>query len=153
MKLWPSGIWVLVATMLLTLWGVAAAERTYVGSRTCASCHEQEYKNYSTYAKKSHSFNAVEKMAAGLTAAELRDCYTCHTTGYGKPGGFVSKEATPELRDAGCEVCHGPGSAHAESGAAADIDRHPTMETCQTCHTTSRVAAFSFRPLIFGGAH
>lgn len=153
MNLGPTGIWLLALGLLLTVGGAAVAEKTYVGSQTCASCHEQEYKNYSTYAKKSHSYRAVEKMAAGLTATELRDCYSCHTTGYGKPGGFVSKEATPELKDAGCEVCHGPGSLHAQSGAATDIDRRPSPEVCESCHTSSRVAAFNYRPLLYGGAH
>jgi hypothetical protein len=119
----------------------------------CASCHEEEYRNFTTYAKKSHSFQAVQKMAAGLSATELRDCYGCHTTGYGKPGGFESPQTTPDLAYAGCEVCHGPGSVHAESGSKADIDACPSRELCDTCHTSARVAAFNYRPLRYGGAH
>lgn len=152
MKLWPSGTCLLVAALLLA-GGAAATERRYVGARACASCHEEEYRNFTTYAKKSHSFEAIEKMRSGLTAAEVRECYGCHTTGYGKSGGFESPETTPELKIAGCEVCHGPGSAHVESGALSDIDARPSRQLCESCHTASRVQAFNYRPLVYGGAH
>ena len=42
--------------------------------------------------------------------------------GYGKPGGFRSEHETPGLKEPGCEVCHGPGSIHAASRDARDID-------------------------------
>jgi hypothetical protein len=150
---WPGRCCLLLSILLLAGGAALAAERLYVGSRTCGSCHEEEYRNYTTYAKKSHSFEAIRKMAEGLTPAEIKECYGCHTTGYGKPGGFQTVEATPELQNAGCEVCHGPGSVHAETGSPADINRHPSLETCNTCHTSSRVAAFNYRPLVYGGAH
>lgn len=139
--------------LVLAAVSAQAADKRYIGSSACGSCHQKEYNNFTTYAKKAHSWRSVEKMAPGLSGAELQECYTCHTTGYGKAGGFVSKEQTPELRDAGCEVCHGPGSAHAESGSKADIDAHPTGQICESCHTSSRVQAFNYRPLIYGGAH
>jgi hypothetical protein len=149
---WRLGGFVLLAA-LMTAAGSLAAEKQYVGAKTCGSCHEEEYKRFTSYAKKSHSFRAIEKMRSELTAAELNECYACHTTGYGKPGGFQSAEATPDLKDAGCEVCHGPGSVHAETGAKEDICLKPGLQTCEQCHTTTRVKAFNYRPLIYGGAH
>jgi hypothetical protein len=151
MKLWLLGLFLLAAVLLAG--EAAAADAHYVGSGTCSSCHSEEYKNFSTYAKKSHSYEHLKKLAGGLTQSELQDCYHCHTTGYGKPGGFESVEKTPELQNAGCEVCHGPGSAHAGSGKKADINGHPTRQVCDTCHTSSRVQAFNYRPLVYGGAH
>src|SRR4030042_5842574 len=81
----------------------------YVGSDACKDCHEKEYNSFMTYAKKSKSFESIERVRKGLTEEEIKGCYFCHTTGYGKPGGFVSPEKTPHLKNAGCEVCHGPG--------------------------------------------
>ncbi len=132
--------------------GQARASRTYVGSKACAQCHETEYANFSRYAKKAHSFDSVAKMADKLTPSELAQCYKCHTTGYGKPGGFVSPQQTPHLKNAGCEVCHGPGSMHVESEDPEDLDT-VSMDGCKSCHDTSRVAEFGFKPMLYGGAH
>lgn len=145
--------------VMLLLFSFALAEsidaptNSYVGSTTCQGCHEKEYQNFVKYARKSNSFKSVLKMKGGLTGEEIERCYDCHTTGHGKPGGFVSLEKTPELKDAGCEVCHGPGRIHAESGDPDDIERGVKLDTCQECHTQERVAAFRYRPLLHGGGH
>ncbi len=119
----------------------------------CKQCHPDEYQSFMAYAKKSRSFHSVERMKKGLTQEELRQCYSCHTTGYGRPGGFVSPEETPQLKNAGCEVCHGPGSVHVKTGDPKDIKAKLTMNDCKSCHTSERIRAFRFRPLIHGGAH
>ncbi|MEC4676514.1 MAG: hypothetical protein VST72_06295, partial [Nitrospirota bacterium] len=38
----------------------------YVGSSVCGHCHQAEYDKFMTYAKKSRSFESVEKMKKGL---------------------------------------------------------------------------------------
>jgi hypothetical protein len=59
-------------------------------------------------------------------------CMQCHTTGFGLPGGFVSRTSSPQLVNVGCESCHGPSQAHVEKPkirtpfAAAD--------QCIRCH-------------------
>jgi len=125
----------------------------FVGSDSCMGCHEQEYENFTKYARKSHSFQSVLKMKKGLTSDEVKACYMCHTTGYGKPRGFVSLEQTPELKDAGCEVCHGPGGRHVESEDPSDLGGTVTIQICQKCHTEERVSAFRYKPMVHGGAH
>jgi hypothetical protein len=134
-------------------WAQGPKLGTYVGSDACLLCHEAEYENFSRYARKSHSFQSVLKMTKGLTQDEVKECYACHTTGYGRPGGFVSLEQTPELKDAGCEVCHGPGGRHSETENPDHIVGKVTIDTCNKCHTEERVSAFRYRPLIHGGAH
>lgn len=126
---------------------------TYVGSKKCAECHELEYSNYKNYSKKANSSKGVRLMASDLDSDELEKCYGCHATGYGKPGGFVSFEKTPDLADDGCEVCHGPGSLHAETGDPEFIKGKLTIADCNRCHTEERIKDFNFRPMIFGGAH
>lgn len=125
----------------------------YVGSEACGQCHEQQYESYKAYSKKSSSFESILKMKKGLTETELKECYSCHTTGYGQPGGFQSAEKTPQLKNAGCEVCHGPGSAHAESEDPDDIQRALDIKSCESCHNEERVKTFDYKPLIYGGAH
>jgi cytochrome c553 len=125
----------------------------YVGSEKCKECHEDQYESYRKHSKKAHSFKSVEVMARGLTAQEIKKCYECHTTGYGKPGGFRSVSETPHLKNAGCESCHGPGSRHASSEDVADIKAKLEVEDCTSCHNEERVGAFRYRPLIYGGGH
>jgi len=125
----------------------------YVGSRACKRCHEKEYKHFVTYAKKSTSFQSIERVKKELTPEEIQGCYYCHTTGFGKPGGFVSDQETPHLKNAGCEVCHGPGESHIKTGKPDDIQGHLTARDCEACHISERVKAFRYKPLIRGGAH
>jgi len=125
----------------------------YVGTLFCKTCHEEEYKSFITYAKKSKSYKSIERMKKELTEEEIKGCYHCHTTGYGRPGGFISPEKTPYLENAGCEVCHGPGEFHVKTKSPSDIKRHLTLKDCEVCHTSERVKAFRYKPLIHGGAH
>ncbi len=146
-----------LTTFLLWGWHVRQAgsemEKTYVGSQVCQECHETEYENFKTYAKKAHSYEHIKVMRKGLAEAEFRTCFECHTTGYKKPGGFRSEHETPHLKDAGCEVCHGPGSLHVETNEPEDIKGSLTARDCDVCHSADRVAAFDYKPLIHGGAH
>jgi len=144
---------VLMIPVCTLAWAQGSGQATYVGSDACLACHETEYGNFSMYARKSNSFQSVLKMTKGLTPQEVQGCYTCHTTGYGKPGGFVSVEQTPHLKDAGCEVCHGPGGRHVETESPDDLEEQVTIDRCKSCHTEERVSAFRYRPLVHGGAH
>jgi hypothetical protein len=143
--------------VLLALPAAIAAQSgagpTYVGSEACRDCHEDEYASYRSFAKKAHSFDSISKMRPHLTAAEFRSCLPCHTTGYGQPGGFRSERETPGLMNAGCEVCHGPGSIHVATTDAADIKGQLSRADCSGCHNEARVEAFGFKPMIFGGGH
>jgi len=65
------------------------------------------------------------------------DCGRCHTTGYlsnGHQDGLEGIIGTWKFEGVQCEVCHGPGAAHAESSRKADIriDRN----ICSKCHGT-----------------
>jgi len=133
---------------------IFAGEMIYVGSKVCSECHEAQYNRFKTYAKKANSSRSIKLMASDLTKEELKECFGCHTTGYGHTSGFKSFEETPELADAGCEVCHGPGSKHVEEGGDAQfIKATLSIKDCESCHNEERVAAFNFKPMLFGGAH
>ena len=127
--------------------------KTYVGSEVCQDCHEDQYNNFNEFSKKAHSYDSVKVMKKGLTEAEIKSCFSCHTTGYGELSGFRSEQETPHLKNAGCEVCHGPGSAHIESEDPDDIKSKLSIADCETCHNPDRIKAFKFKPMLFGGAH
>jgi hypothetical protein len=131
----------------------SAEQAKYLGSASCKECHAAEYDTFKQFNKKAHSFQSLTRLKKGLDEAEQKKCYECHTTGYGKEGGFKSEQETPHLKDAGCEVCHGPGSIHAETGDPKDIKGKLTAKDCESCHNSERINAFKYKPLVYGGAH
>jgi len=146
-------LYAMILGCLLWPWSVQA-ENSYVGTAACKDCHEEQHENFTKFAKKAHSDRSVKVMASDLTEAEVAECYGCHSTGYGKPGGFVSYEKTPHLADAGCEVCHGPGKEHVDSGGDTTLIKGKlSMADCEGCHNKDRVKSFNFKPLLYGGAH
>jgi DmsE family decaheme c-type cytochrome len=71
-------------------------------------------------------------------------CLTCHEDQkYDGTAHSVSFNARTPAADKGCESCHGPGKAHAESGDKALIKTYKTMKPdeasamCTTCHNRS----------------
>lgn len=111
--------------LLLVLAGPARAEETghaYIGSKKCKKCHLKQHKSWAT-TKMSNAYDLLKPGAraeartkAGLDpdkdyTADAK-CLPCHTTGYGKPGGFVDMEKTPYLAGVGCEMCHGAGGTY-----------------------------------------
>jgi hypothetical protein len=136
------------------------SEHAYVGSKKCKMCHMKEFTSWAE-TKMANSFDnlkpgerAEAKKAAGLdpdkdytTDAE---CLRCHTTGYGKEGGFVDMESTPDLAGVGCEMCHGPGGTYTKAEymslknkeyKKADIVAVGMVDTvsegqCNSCHNT-----------------
>ncbi len=151
-----AGMASMVAVFVLGM-GLAIGDsppQEYVGSQRCEPCHSQEYENFMEHASKARSDENVQLMLDKLTPAEQRECYECHTTGYGEPGGFESFEETPELGHAGCEVCHGPGSEHSTTADPDLIQADLSIEEhCAPCHEDERVQNINYKPLLYSGAH
>jgi len=99
-----------------------AADHPYVGSKKCKVCHLKEWKSWEE-TKMAQSFNVLKpgeraeaKKGAGLDPDKDyttdATCLPCHTTGYGKEGGFVDVATTPDHVGVGCEMCHGAGGTY-----------------------------------------
>ena len=115
----------LMFLLLFTKTFIKAAEREYLGvHEVCAKCHHVQYISWEKqpHAKAFESLKPGKrievKRAANLNHmkdyTEDGECLKCHTTGYGKPGGFVSLKKTPSMTNVQCESCHGPGSEYVE---------------------------------------
>jgi len=136
----------------------ASEEHAYIGSSKCKKCHIKQYKSWEQ-TKMAQSFEvlrsgqrAEQKQGAGLDPDKDYtadpECLRCHTTGYGKDGGFVDEATTPELVGVGCEICHGAGGTYVadeymslknkeykrEDIAAVGSIYPPTEEQCRECH-------------------
>ena len=103
----------------------------YVGMKKCKNCHPEHVETYSG-----------RKYARNFRILEMRDkdraseCLPCHTTGYGKQGGFVDIDKTPDMKNVQCEACHGPASLHVDAPTVEEHQRTLTIpeNICTTCH-------------------
>ncbi len=101
----------------------------YVGIEACSSCHksERDFWNRTQHA------SAYATLASQHKEFNL-DCVGCHVTGYEKAGGS-NVTHVEKLEDVQCEVCHGPGSRHADAPLADKLIAIPEQSFCAaTCH-------------------
>ena len=115
-----------------------AGQPTYVGVEKCYECHEATRAWY----EKDQHYLAWETIENDKKTFDVY-CVSCHVTGFMRPGGS-SLKALEGLKDVQCESCHGPGSAHAETGDIALIQRSPTESSCKTCHNPKHSTRFEF---------
>ncbi len=126
----------------------------YVGSEACRDCHATEFE---TWSQGPHARALATLRAKGKQ--DQADCLRCHTTAFGREGGFPAAgrpEAHPDLARVGCESCHGPGGAHVADGARRigsivslgdKCDSCVILQICGTCHDDANDAGFEFEVL------
>jgi len=105
---------------------------TYVGMEKCKECHPEHVESYYSW-KYSKNFRIIQMRRKDHDP----DCLPCHTTGYGKVGGFSNMEKTPEMVNKQCESCHGPASLHLK--APTKLEHQETLSIpknlCTSCHS------------------
>ncbi len=124
----------------------------YVGSKSCKLCHDYEYQKWLTSSqvfipglakqaspdsRHADAFATLEKVGSNYDP----ECVICHVVGMQFYTGFISPEKTPDLKDVGCENCHGPGSEHLRSLGAAETSG--PISTCTDCHTSDHSAEYA----------
>jgi hypothetical protein len=113
----------------------------YIGSETCGDCHAEISQKWS----QTHHANAYEGLL-NSGQQDLPACLQCHVVGYGKTGGFLDQELTPELAGVQCESCHGPGKHHTDKpDDTHSIIPSPTEKDCRSCHTIGQDPHFDFQ--------
>jgi hypothetical protein len=108
----------------------------YAGSASCKACHTYAYERWSEK-KHADAYATLEKVGSAYDP----ECVVCHSVGMRYESGFVSPEKTPQLKDVGCENCHGPGSEHIET-AGEKRTVEPRSE-CADCHTPDNSADYN----------
>lgn len=128
-----------------------AASAAFVGSQACQSCHAGEHE---TWTKSAHARSVTSLEKAGKM--KQNDCLKCHTTGFGRTGGFPTGAAVAQHRDlavVGCESCHGPGGEHVKSDAPKignvlslgdKCDSCVILQICGSCHDAANDPGFEF---------
>lgn len=109
----------------------------YTGDKMCGLCHSNQKAQWkiTEHARAYQSLQAASKQFDA-------NCVVCHVVGFGEPGGFYSAQAEPDLRNVGCEACHGPGKSHQASGGTMQTSR-VTMSACRSCHTREHSPTFN----------
>lgn len=150
----------------------------YVGVKKCRPCHLPQTKSW----EQTKMAKAFELLKPGVAAETKRahkidpdkdytndsKCVSCHVTGNGQPGGFVSATKTPDLVGVQCEVCHGAGTGYLKpklmSLANKEYKRSdlvaaglviPSAETCKTCHNEKSpfYKPFDYEARVHQGIH
>lgn len=124
----------------------------YVSSKSCKLCHDYEYQKWQTSSqvfipglskqaspdsRHADAFATLVKVGSDYDP----ECVICHVIGMQFQSGFISPEKTSDLKDVGCENCHGPGSEHVSSLGA--VETSGPMSTCTDCHTTEHSAEYA----------
>jgi tetratricopeptide (TPR) repeat protein len=148
---------------------ISAKDATYVGVKKCKSCHFKQWNSW----RKTEMAKAFESLKPGVKSEEktklkfdpnkdyTKDatCLSCHTSGFGIPGGYIvpadgDAEAEKQAKDnAGvtCEGCHGPGSKSIEIQEDIKENKRPYkfaelravgfhkagVRACRSCHNAS----------------
>ncbi len=112
------------------------ASEWYIGAATCSQCHDTEgnYKyTYTPWQGTGHA-SAFDPSAPSY-------CAPCHTVGVNGLDDAIDGDAGYDdapiatYEDVQCENCHGRGSAHQTSLAAADISISYDAAVCGDCHS------------------
>lgn len=175
-RLWCTAIVGLFVVILFLLPTVSNAQ--YVGVSRCRPCHLPQTKSWEP-TKMSKAFELLKPgVATDVKRAHKLDpdkdytsdpnCVSCHVTGYGQPGGFVSLEKTPNLAGVQCEVCHGPGAGYLKPELMSFQNKEykrsavvaagmvvPSAETCAQCHNKKSpfYKPFDFQARVKEGIH
>ena len=118
----------------------SSVDGPYLGAATCQPCHQEQFQQWETT---THAHAMETLIQAGQ--AESAECLFCHTTGYGRPSGFLDAVTTPSLVDVQCEVCHRVAEQHAENPG---LPSPATPVTCIECHTPTQSPSFRYEEAI-----
>ena len=121
------------------------AETPFVGWRACEKCHKPQ----------TEFWERTDHSAAYQTLVEAEqqfnlDCVGCHVTAKYETIKISDNDADlltlpSELKQVGCEICHGPGRFHAASRDPKSISRRPAASVCLRCHTPERDEKFNYK--------
>lgn len=122
---------VALRSRVFTAFAEKEEKAVYVGMDKCNTCHPEHVRTYSEW-KYSRNFRILQMRGKD----HAPECLPCHTTGYGKSGGFISVEETPHMKNIQCEACHGPASLHVKAPTVEEHQKTLSVpkNVCTSCH-------------------
>jgi hypothetical protein len=119
---------------------------TIVGVQSCAECHPRTVEKWRK-SKHAAALDAITRTGEHVNP----ECVSCHTTYFGRRGGFDGTERTRHLAGNQCENCHGPGGQHATEPEndqfrlkmhREQVNAEATL--CRRCHDAENDPEFKF---------
>jgi len=114
----------------------------FTGDKSCKRCHSLSSIRYGME-KHAHAFDSIVKKKHEYDP----ECVRCHTVAFGYVGGFVTPDRTPDMKNVGCEDCHGPGSKHVEKPLESKYDK-VKKEACEACHNPENSPKFKYEEYV-----
>ncbi len=117
--------------------------QSYTGSRSCASCHQEQYRGWSG-SRHGRAYSTLEEKRQQYNL----NCLYCHVTGLDHEKSVIALSLNENLRNVGCESCHGPGKKHINDPENQKMLRIPRAETCLACHQDEHDDAFVYEEAV-----
>ena len=112
-------------------------KKVYASEQACVTCHPSEHKTW-IMSRHSHAYETLNRVNKAFDP----ECLSCHVTGWGEYGGFISEVDTPKLKNVQCEVCHSPRLDHIKNlGRNLEVD---AKKACNNCHVKNHSPNFNF---------
>ncbi len=108
----------------------------------CASCHESAWVQWSQTAHSRSWKSLKEKKRTGHTR-----CIVCHVTGFGREGGFINENLTPDKANVGCTACHLLEPAHLDTPEKYQPQKIE-QSICLHCHDSANDPDFNFEAAV-----
>jgi hypothetical protein len=115
------------------------ADYKIAGSAACVSCHQPDNGTWA-HSKHAHAWDTIQTKGFHVDSY----CQSCHTTGFGLPGGFATRADAKALGGVGCENCHGPSMAHVRNPKIARTT-FAAADQCVRCHDHENSPNFAYQ--------
>jgi hypothetical protein len=114
---------------------LGSAKESFLGERSCMSCHEDAWQAYISSGHRS-AFATIRNKGQSSEP----ECISCHTTGYSYVNGYSEEAPYNKLINVQCEACHGYGTAHARDGKWVA----QAKDSCVMCHDKANSPEFDY---------
>ena len=110
-------------------------KETFLGERSCMSCHEDAWKAYVGSGHRT-AFATIRNKGQ----SNEPECLSCHTTGYMYKNGYSEEAPFNKLVNVQCEACHGYGTEHDRDGKWVT----QAKDSCIMCHDQKNSPDFDY---------
>jgi hypothetical protein len=111
----------------------------FVGAARCSTCHATEYGQW-----QSTPHASAFKTLLDVHRHYQPRCVVCHVVGFATAHGYRIEGGDQTLAGVQCEICHGPGAAHAAHPLATNIRKAVPEPVCLTCHDAAHSGPFVY---------